>query len=361
MAFILSTGVQTAEHHYSQDTLQKYVYKIFPMESKEKKRLLPIFENTMIEERQLSIDLDWFSQPHSFPERNKMYQEKSVAYAKQAINSCFTSEQFLTSPVSTRDIDHIILVSSTGIATPTIDTQIINDMDFQDSVKRTPIFGLGCAGGTSAVAKAAEWLNGQPESNVLIICIELCSLTFQLDDLSVSNFVGTALFGDGVSAVLMAGNQSPLRYKAQAPCPKVISTSSKIKKDSQSVMGWRIVEKGFEVIFNKSIPRLVKEFWYPHAEQVLIDQGWKVKELSFLVAHPGGRKVIESYEKCLDLSPTMLENTKKILKHHGNMSSPTVHFVLHEAMQSQPKKGTKSLMTSLGPGFSSEMACLEWF
>ncbi|MFQ3543041.1 3-oxoacyl-[acyl-carrier-protein] synthase III C-terminal domain-containing protein [Halobacillus rhizosphaerae] len=360
MPYILSSGIQTAEFCYTQQELQSFVEQIFPMTSHEKQRLMPIFENTCIDKRQLAIDLSWFKNSHSFPERNDLFQNKAIQYSKQAISNCLSHEEFLTDSVSPADIDHILFISSTGIATPTLDAYIINDLKFKESIKRSPIFGLGCAGGTSGVARGLEWLKGHPDKNVLVVCLELCSLTFQLNDRSLSNFVGTALFGDGASAVLIAGDESLLLSKRRSSIARVDYSSSRIKRDSSTVMGWRVVETGFEVIFKKSIPRLVKEFWSAHAKSVLEERGWDISELPFLIAHPGGRKVIEAYEETMKLDSTVLAHTKKILREHGNMSSPTVHYVLHEAMLARPDAGTKSLMTSLGPGFSSEIVSMEW-
>ncbi|SFJ99299.1 alkylresorcinol/alkylpyrone synthase [Halobacillus dabanensis] len=360
MPYILSTGIRCADHSFTQSDIQKLVYNLFPLKEKEKKRLLPIFENAEINERQFAAPLAWFKDEHGLQERNELYHTQALQYCTQAVQSCLTNEEMLSVNISPELIDHILFISSTGISTPTLDTYLMNELKFDENTRRTPLFGLGCAGGTSGVAKAQEWLLGHPEKNVLIVCVELCSITFQPGDSRVSNFVGTALFGDGASAVLVIGDQSPLRQKAKVPLAKILKTSSRTKRYSTNVMGWRVIDTGFEVIFNKSIPRLVKEFWSVHAREFTENQGWKISEFPFIIAHPGGRKVLEGYREAFNLNEQALEISKNILKRHGNMSSPTVHFVLHEALKKQPVKGTRTIMTSLGPGFSSEMVSLEW-
>ncbi|MGR9049974.1 type III polyketide synthase [Halobacillus faecis] len=359
MPYILSSGVQCADYSCNQSDVQKLVYELFPLKDHEKKRLMPIFEHANIETRQFAAPLEWFKEDHGLEERNHLYHTKALSYSLQAINSCLMNvpgdNKFIK-----ENIDHIIFVSSTGISTPTLDAYIMNELGFREDTKRTPLFGLGCAGGTSGIAKAYEWLLGHPDKNVLVVCAELCSLTFQPKDARVSNFVGTALFGDGASAVLVAGDHSSLLEKTKHPLPKIINSSSKTKAHSTDVMGWRVVDTGFEVIFNKSIPRLVKEFWSVHAEEVVRSNDWLIEELPFIVAHPGGRKVLESYEEVFNLKEDALNIPKSVLSSHGNMSSPTVHFVLHEVLKTQHGKGTKSIMTSLGPGFSSEIVSLEW-
>lgn len=359
MPYILSSGVKEAEYSFSQPTVQDLVYKLFPLKDHEKRRLLPIFENAQIANRQFAAELDWFNHRHGLEERNRLYMNKAVLYAKEAIQSCLTQSFFLNEDISPDQIDHIFFVTSTGIATPTVDTYIINDMSFKDSIKRTPLFGLGCAGGTSGVSRAYEWLKGHPTQCALVVCVELCSLTFQVEDRRISNFVGTALFGDGASSILMVGDESPLFTTGLAPI-QLGESSSRIQRDSMDVMGWKVVDTGFEVIFNKSIPRLVKDFWSHHMRDALEERKWTKDDLAFIVAHPGGRKVLEAYQELFQLSDESLKHSRNVLSKHGNMSSPTVHFVLHDAMLEVPERGTKSMMTSLGPGFSSEIVSLEW-
>ncbi|RWZ60312.1 naringenin-chalcone synthase [Halobacillus fulvus] len=356
MAYIISTGVKEAEYSYTQEEVSRLVPELFTMKQSEINRLMPIFENSQIERRQFAEKLNWFTLDHGLEERNRTYMEKAVAYAKEAVSSCLHHPSFTVRP---NEVDHIFFVSSTGIATPTVDTFIINDLGFNDSIRRTPLFGLGCAGGTSGIARAYEWLKGNPDQTALVVCVELCSLTFQMKDSRVSNFVGSALFGDGASAVLLAGEHSSLLERTSAAV-RLDQSSSKMKKESIDVMGWKVVDSGFEVIFNKSIPRLVKSFWGEHMRESLEQKQWEASDLSFIVAHPGGRKVLEAYDNTLGSDKPLLAYSEKVLRSHGNMSSPTVHFVLHEAMKQRQDKGTKSMMTSLGPGFSSEIISLEW-
>ncbi|MBH0229525.1 naringenin-chalcone synthase [Halobacillus yeomjeoni] len=360
MAFILSSGIHLAEHDYPQSQIKTFVEDVFPLKANEKKRLLPIFENTNIERRQLAMPLEWFAHEHGLEVKNDIYQKKAIEYTIAAVRSCLEESVFLKKEVRVNQIDHIIFVSSTGIATPTIDTYILNELKFEEGVKRTPLFGLGCAGGTSGVAKGYEYLKGHPKENVLVVCVELCSLTFQHNDTRVSNFVGTALFADGASAVLLAGEESELKSLSEKPLARVTHASSKTKYDSTDVMGWQVVDSGFEVIFKKSIPRLVRDFWSQHVREVLEKNSLEIKDIPFIVAHPGGRKVLETYQEIFDLREETLAYSTDILRKHGNMSSPTVHYVLNQAMKGHPEKGTKSFMTSLGPGFSSEICTLEW-
>ncbi|MFC7060403.1 type III polyketide synthase [Halobacillus seohaensis] len=360
MTYILSCGIHEADYNYDQDEIQSFIQHIFPMELSEQKRLSPIFQNTQIERRQLAFPLEWYQNQHSLEEVNRLYCERALHYSKQAVSNCLNNHLFLQQEIEASAVDHIIFISSTGISTPTIDAYLIDELNFNEHVKRTPIFGLGCAGGTSGISKAFDYLRGAPQSNVLVVCVELCSLTFQHKDTSISNFVGSALFGDGASAVFLVGKESSLLHPRNNSLPKVTSTSTKTKPNSQSVMGWKVVNTGFEVIFKKNIPKLVHSFWKSHIEECLIENKISVSELPFIIAHPGGTKVIDAYMETLEVPGEMFKYSKQILRQHGNMSSPTVHYVLYEAMRNFPSKGSRSFMTSLGPGFTSEIVGLEW-
>ncbi|WP_431799172.1 type III polyketide synthase [Halobacillus andaensis] len=360
MAHILSCSVHEAEFNYKQEEIQRLIENIFPMNESEIKKLIPIFTNSQISNRQLAFPLEWYTEERRLQDVNASYCEKVISYSKQAAMKCLRNRQFLQKEIQPEEIDHIIFVSSTGIATPTIDAYLLDELGLRNDTKRTPLFGLGCAGGTSAVGKAYDYLKGAPKSNVLIICVELCSITFQHNDSSVSNFVGSALFGDGASCLLLAGDESPLLQIKTSTAPKVTSFSTKTKPHSQSVMGWSVKDSGFEVIFKKSIPKLVKSFWKEHIEERRRALHMDTTELPFIVAHPGGRKVVEAFVTSLGAEESVVSASRDVLHQHGNMSSPTVHFVLHQIMLQFPPSGVRSFMTSLGPGFTSEIVSLEW-
>src|SRR5699024_10620372 len=136
--------------------------------------------------------------------------------------------------------DLIVFVSSTGIVTPSLDAYLINERPFREDVIRMPLWGLGCAGGAMGLSIAAEWIRLHPTKNALIVCCELCSLTFQKEDMSTSNIVGTALFGDGVAATLLIGSESKYKHYLPTQKLKLGNTSSYTQKNSTNVMGWNV-------------------------------------------------------------------------------------------------------------------------
>ncbi|MFD1018434.1 type III polyketide synthase [Thalassobacillus hwangdonensis] len=360
MAYILSIGRSLPKYELKQEKVKELVQYIFPLSQREKNRLLPVFDHAMIEQRQFVVDAEWFTETHGLQERNDIFIKEAVDHALIAMDESINNKEYLTQPVSYDQIDMILLISSTGIATPTIDARLMNQRDFREDVKRVPLFGLGCAGGVSGLARAYEWLRSFPTKNVMVVNVELCGLTFQKGDAKKSNFIGAALFGDGITATLVCGEKSELARFARHSVPRMTASDSRTMKDSISVMGWDVTDGGFEVVFNKSIPNLVKTFWKGHVDDFVDSLALNAHDFPFLVAHPGGKKVLEAYEEVLQLPSEVFLHSYETLKHHGNMSSVTVCYVLEKWMATHPEAGTKSLMAALGPGFSSELVSLEW-
>lgn len=360
MSVISSIGLGIPSNEITQSEVKELVGAIFPLSKRALTKLLPVFDHALIEKRQLVVEKDWFLTEHSFQERNAIYEEYAKKLSLQAIDHCLSDDEFLTKRVPYEAIDIIIYISSTGIATPSMEARIMNERPFREDVIRLPMWGLGCAGGAIGLSRAFDLLNAYPEKNVLIVCCELCSITFQKDDHKKSNIIGTALFGDGVSAVLMVGEQSPYRSYRLKETPKVIKTNSITKKDSISIMGWEVTNEGFNVIFSRSIPSLVHSFWKEHAQQFLTKASLQESDIHSFIAHPGGKKVLEAMEQSLTITTDKLRHSYSVLKNHGNMSSATVFYILYEWMKENISMDTYSILSALGPGFSSELLLLKW-
>ncbi|MFD1360524.1 type III polyketide synthase [Lentibacillus salinarum] len=345
----------------SQTTIKTLVKDIFSnRETRLVERLLPVFDHAQIDRRQFAVEPDWFKTEHSFQEKNDLYHMLSIRYSLQAIDACLTNEQFLQEAVPYEAVDMIIFVSSTGLSTPSLDTFIMSERPFREDVTRMPLWGLGCAGGAIGLARAHDWIKAHPDKNVLLVCCELCSLTFQKDDLQKSNIVGTALFGDGVGAALLMGDQSTLLPHSKQSKPHIIRTSSATRKNSQNVMGWNVTNNGLEVIFSKRIPALVRSFWQNHIQTFLNDMAIDQQSIHGFIAHPGGRKVLEAMAEVLQVPRELFKHSHDVLRHHGNMSSATVLYVLYYGMQETTSEETLTVLSALGPGFSSELLLLGW-
>ena len=357
MTYIGSVGLGIPEYTYRQEKIKQLVQEIFSAKDPKVEKLLPVFDNSLVNERQFVVSEDWFKDEHSFEEKNNLYTYHAIDKSLQAIDHCLTNRDFLHSDIPYEAIDMIMFVSSTGIATPSIDVHLLNEQPFRENIIRMPLWGIGCAGGAMGLSRSFDWIRSYPEKTVLVICCELCSLTFQKQDDKMGNLVGTALFGDGVASVLLMGEKSPYLSYVKTEPPRIVRTSSFTKKDTVSMMGWDITNHGFEVIFSKKIPKLVETLWKKHVDTFFEEEKMDIHDIHTLIAHPGGRKVLENMEKALTIPTQKLGYSYEILKNHGNMSSATVFYVLYKWLKKSVRQ--PSLLCSLGPGFSSELILLE--
>lgn len=358
MPKIQSVNSFLPSYNYSQQDASTLLRHLFTDHYPDLDRMLKVFENGEIESRQFCVPIEWFEHSHDLEERNRLYIELATSYGVLAINACLQNKEFLVDSIHPSEIDAIFFISSTGFSTPSIDARIINELPFSDSIKRIPIWGLGCAGGASGLSRANDYCLAHPKAKVLVLCVELCSLTFQPNDFTKSNLIGASLFADGAACALVCGNEVEIVSKKN--CPAFIATSSKIMANSENVMGWDIKNDGLHVIFSKSIPSIIEKWLEPFVTEFLSEHHLSSSKLDHFIAHPGGKKVLSAYEKALGFNSSKTAISRDILKKHGNMSSPTVLYVLEAFMKLDCSPGEKGLLTALGPGFCGELVLLEW-
>ncbi|MCG7335925.1 type III polyketide synthase [Sporosarcina sp. ACRSM] len=358
MPKILSVSTFKPPYEVKQEQAVELTRSLFSEKFQDIERLLKVFQNGEIETRNVCMPLDWYGKAHTFEERNQLYIDHAVDFGIQAVLTCLQGDGMLEAPIDPSMIDAIFFISSSGISTPSIDARIMNRIPFRDDTKRIPIWGLGCAGGAAGISRASEYCRAFPEANVLVLSVELCSLTFQKDDYSKSNLVGVSLFSDGVACALVAGNASTVKSKITAPA--IIATTSKLMPESEDVMGWDVKNNGLYVVFSKSIPAIITNWLGPFVHEFIGKYGLLKNDLTHFVAHPGGKKVLGAYEKALGFDPTKTEISRDILRENGNMSSPTVLYVLEKFMRNKPVAGDYGLMAALGPGFCGELLLLRW-
>ena len=325
----------------------------------EDRRLISVFESSGIEKRYFCMPLEWYGEVRTFGEMNARYVEHAITLAVEA--SARALERAGLSPA---DVDHVVFVSSTGLATPSVDARLANLMPFRSDVRRTPIWGLGCAGGAAGLARARDFALADPHARVLLIALELCSLTFQRRDLDRRNLVAAALFADGAAAALVLG--------AEAPAPTVngngvgtqrlelVASRSMLWPDTLDVMGWDVDERGLHVIFSRDIPTIVRDWVRPNLDSFLEANGTSLERIAHVVAHPGGPKVLAAYAEALGLPPEAFRHARAVLRECGNMSSPTCLFVLERALAAGDiRPGEAAVLAALGPGFSSELVLMR--
>ncbi|WP_045524236.1 type III polyketide synthase [Neobacillus niacini] len=361
MPTILSVAEAVPDFEIKQEQAIDFARELFSERFKDIERLLKAFQNGQIEKRHIVKDIGWYKEDRSFADKNNAYIESAVTLGKQAIENCLNNEAFLKREIHCEEIDAIFYISTTGMATPSIEARIMNLLPFREHTKRIPIWGLGCAGGAAGLSRAFEYCTACPDAKVLVLSVELCSLTFQRNDFSKSNLIGTSLFADGVACALICGNEINIEeLSAKKTAPAIINTQSTLMPDSLDVMGWDIRDQGLFVVFSRDIPNIIEEWLKPNVSKFLTQNGLELAEIDHFIAHPGGKKVIEAYIRSLGIPPAMTDISLDVLKQYGNMSSATILYVLRRFMELGGEAGSYGLCTALGPGFSSELLLLKW-
>lgn len=311
-------------------------------------RLIHAFDNTEIITRNLCKPMSYYTEHNTFEQRNNDYISCSLKYSVEAIEDCI-----IKAGVNKDEITDLLFVSTTGLATPSIDALIINKLRLDPHINRIPIWGLGCGGGVSGIAKANILAKANPDAIVLLIAVELCSLTLIKNDYSKSNFIGSSLFSDGVAACIIKGDSHKRVNEIM-----YVSSSSKLYYDSLEVMGWDFQDTGFKVLFSKDIPTFINQHIREDITGFLSKHNVELKDIKNFIFHPGGKKVLDAYTDALQFKDDELKHTREVMNANGNMSSVTVLYVLEKFMTHGYENGY-GLMLAMGPGFSSEMVLLK--
>ncbi len=353
MPIIESVATAVPPTCVTQQTVRDYAREFFGATTPDIDRYLTIFDNAQIETRYLAAPVDWFMQPHGFGEANDRFIDMACKLGEEAARRCMAQAH-----VTAEQIDHIMFVTTTGLAAPSIDARLMTLLNLSPHTRRTPIWGLGCAGGLGGLARAQEYVRAFPTHRVLLVTVELCTLTLQIDDRSKRNLVALSLFADGAAAVLVAGDQAANR--TPEPGPRIIDTRSTLFPDSLELMGWDVVDEGFRVVFGSRIPSVVTHQYHDLATEFLALHKLTPAGIDHHIYHPGGAKVLQAYQTALDLAPNALECSRSVLRDYGNMSSATIFFVLERFLKDATiKPGDMGLLCVFGPGFSAELALIE--
>lgn len=342
---IQSVATAVPPHRLPQTELRDFAGRFFAEDFPALPRLLRVFDNAGVDERQLMRPLPWFDSARPFPEKNDAYVETALDLSERAATEALRRAGSVGS-----ELGAIVFVSTTGLATPSLDAELVQRLDLPRSIARVPVWGLGCSGGAAGLARAAALARGLARP-VLLVSVEVCSATFVHEDRSKSNLVAVALFGDGAAAVVLGpGGEGPA----------VLGGFSHLVDDSADVMGWTLRQEGLQVRFARSIPGIVREHAPRVVDEGLADQGLRRDDVGHWVLHPGGAKVLAAYQDALGLSGEALVHSRAVLRRHGNMSSPTVLFVLERWLSSTPPDDRAAVVMGLGPGFCAEGAVLRW-
>jgi len=341
---LLATSTTVPPNILLQSDVAAAAGEIFGPRFREFDRMAKVFDSAGIYKRYAARPIEWFFEPRGWPERTAVYLETAsslfIEAANKALEDCgLTADQ----------IDTVVTISSTGIATPSLEARVSGAMGFRSDIERVPVFGLGCAGGVSGFAIAARMAQARPGTIVLLVAVELCTLSFRLDEMTKANIVATALFGDGAAACVLRsqeGGLAAVEFAGQHTWP-----------DTLDIMGWSVDPKGFGVIFDRSIPPFAEAEMGPAVDGILARHGLSRSDIDRFACHPGGTKVVDALERALSLQQGSLDIEREVLRDYGNMSAPTALFVLDRLHRRGLPQRT--LLTAMGPGFSASCVSLR--
>jgi alkylresorcinol/alkylpyrone synthase len=308
-------------------------------------RLLKVFERSGVRCRHLAMPPQWYLEPHSFPEKNGVWAHVALELSVRASRRAME-----LAGVAPGEIGAVIFASTTGLATPSLDSHLIKELDLPRDIARLPLWGLGCAGGVAGLARAADLLSvtGNP---VLVVAAELCSVTLIAEDLSKTNLIGSSLFADGAVAAVLSDDGDG---------PELLGSFSRLFDQSEALVAWDLVPQGLKVRLARTTPDILQGRLQEVLEDGLTGLGLELRNIRHYSLHPGGAKVLDAYQESLHLSPEDLTASRGVLRDHGNMSSPTALFALERIIETSPRTESAGLLLAPGPGLSIEGIVFKW-
>jgi len=341
---ILSLATAVPPHLAPQGLAKDVARRAFGGKAALFERLSSVFDNAAIGKRHVVAPIEWYEQPHGWADRNALYLAATEQLFEDAARLAIEK-----AGLSPDQIDGVVTVSTTGIATPSLEARVGPRLGLRADVRRVPVFGLGCAGGVSGLALAGRLASSQPSSNWLFVAVETCSISIRLDSDDPAAIVATALFGDGAAAAVVSSGAEGLA--------RIAGAAEKMWPDTLNIMGWRVEDPGLGVVFDRAIPPFIIANLAGAVDEMCVQLGIAREDIGRFCCHPGGVKVIDAIETALHLNQGELNIEREVLHDYGNMSAPTVMFVLERLLE----RGLpgKVMMTAFGPGFTCAGMMLE--
>ncbi len=317
-------------------------------------RIREMIRNTNIDRRHFAVDQAALGGQSGLAERTTLFQEHALELARRA-----TSEALVNAGVSATDIDLIISVSCTGHIMPSLDAYLINDLGFRSTVKRMPVSQLGCSGGASALIKAQDYCLAYPNASVLVVAVETSSLCFFPEQKDLTSAVCSSIFGDGAAALVVSGSKVP----AIGGGLKLRRNFTYTMPNTEHYIRFIPTDQGYHLTLDKEVMHAIPEVT-PFIESFLKEEGLSTQDLEFVIAHTGGRRILDGVRDSLDVEEHLLAPSRQSLQEAGNTASVSVLDVLHRTYQlrrrpysSQIERG---IIVAFGPGFTMDVLSAEW-
>ena len=345
---IAATATAVPPHTITREDVKFYMGKVFDIPERRLEAMMSIVDNANVHKRHAIFPIEYTVEPRPLSKTNNEYMEHAIKLGFEATQKCLER-----AGMKPEDIDLIITVSCTGFMIPSLDAHMINELGFRSDVRRMPFTELGCAAGAMALARAADFIQAYPSRNVLIVAVELPSLTFQRKDISQANLISSILFGDGAAAVIVTGKP----YKG----PKILSSETYTFPNSLDAMGFDLRDSGFHILLSKDVPEMIGARMRELVDCFFKRRGLSQEQIKGWILHPGGSRLLSNVEQALGLTHEDTQPSWDILGNVGNLSSATILFILQEWLEKRPlQSGDLAFAGAFGPGFSAEFLLLQW-
>ncbi len=345
---IAATATAVPPFTITREDVKTYLGRTFNINERRVEAMMSVVDNAQVQKRHCIFPIDYTIEPRPLSKTNEEYQEHAIALARRAAEECLAK-----AGVTPAEVDLIISVSCTGFMIPSLDAHLLNLMGFRNNIRRLPITELGCVAGAMALSRAWDFLRGSPDATVLVVAVELPSLTFQRKDVSQANLISAIIFGDGAAAAVVTNRATS--------GPKILDVESFTLPGSMDALGFDLRDSGFHIVLSKEVPQLLREKIKGLVEDFLGRHNLTPQEMTAYLLHPGGQKLLTSVEEELGLSRCHTEFSWDVLRDYGNISSATILFILQEWLtKRRMNPGDYGLMAGFGPGFSSELLLLQW-
>ena len=335
-------------HTITRDDVKYYMGRVFDIPERRLEAMMTVVDNAQVHKRHALFPIDYTIEPRPLSKTNQEYIEHSIKLGRQSAEECLGRAN-----MRPQEIDLLITVSCTGFMIPSLDAHLIELMGFRRDVRRMAFTELGCAAGAMALSRAADFLLAYPGKNVLIIAVELPSLTFQRQDITQAALISAILFGDGAAAVIVSGSRSA--------GPRILASDTYTFPNSLDAMGFDLRDSGFHILLSKDVPQMIGGEILPLVDGFLSKHGLSRKEIKGWILHPGGARLLGAIEEKLGLPRCRTQFSWDVLSEYGNLSSATILFILREWLErGDLKPGDYALAAAFGPGFSAEFLLLQW-
>lgn len=286
----------------------------------------------------------------STAERMELYRREAPPLALAAAVACLDRAP----EIRRADVTHVVVVTCTGFFAPGLDTLLVKDLGLRADVERTVVGFMGCYAAFPALRAAAAACASRDDAVVLVVCVELCSIHFQ-NELTMDNVIANCLFSDGAAAALVTSAQPP----GGRPAFRIVDSYSRIEEDTESQMTWTVIDTGFQMTLSAEVPATLDRSIVPFASELLARNDLTMEDVKFWAVHPGGRRIVDAVRDRLDLSEEDVAGSYEVLARYGNMSSPTILFVLEAALDRVRDAGELGVALAFGPGLTLESLLIE--